>query len=124
MAEGGSEKPTKYPAVPQYGPYTIRDLKPGEKKKWCSCGLSKKQPWCDDSHKCTGFTPLLWTVPEKQQKLYQICACKYTRKPPYCDGTHVNLPCDVLERQKGCAQQKEHSNCQKLCTSCGFIPDF
>ena len=25
---------------------------------WCACGLSKKQPFCDGSHKGTEFTPL------------------------------------------------------------------
>ena len=32
-----------------------------EKEKsyyWCSCGQSKKQPFCDGSHKGTEFTPL------------------------------------------------------------------
>ena len=23
------------------------ELKPGQVKLWCACGLSKKQPWCD-----------------------------------------------------------------------------
>ncbi|KAI9222160.1 hypothetical protein BC828DRAFT_379167 [Blastocladiella britannica] len=30
---------TLYPAVPFYGPSTIRGLKPGETKRWCTCGI-------------------------------------------------------------------------------------
>ena len=25
---------------------------------WCSCGLCKKQPFCDNSHKGTEFRPI------------------------------------------------------------------
>ena len=25
----------------------MEDLEPGKTMKWCTCGLSKKQPWCD-----------------------------------------------------------------------------
>ena len=33
----------------------------GEKKKyaWCACGESTNQPFCDGSHKGTGFSPIL-----------------------------------------------------------------
>ena len=27
---------------------------------WCSCGKSAKQPYCDESHKGTEFTPLAY----------------------------------------------------------------
>ncbi|XP_064615977.1 CDGSH iron-sulfur domain-containing protein 3, mitochondrial-like [Liolophura sinensis] len=93
MAENEEEKDTtkKYPAVALYGPCTVKNLREGDTKLWCACGLSKSQPWCDGSHKGTGIKPLKWTVP-KAQSLYQICACKYTRDPPYCDATHTNLP--------------------------------
>ena len=26
---------------------------------WCSCGLSMKDPYCDGSHKGTGFKPVI-----------------------------------------------------------------
>jgi len=30
------------------------EIKPQEKSVWiCMCGLSKNQPYCDGSHKCT-----------------------------------------------------------------------
>ncbi len=76
------ELPKKCPYVPMYGPCTVRidnDVRPGSIMKWCTCGLSKNQPWCDnESHKSTSFKPLSWKVPENQT-IFSICNCKYTR---------------------------------------------
>ena len=30
----------------------------GKSYYWCSCGKSKKQPFCDSSHKDTEFNPV------------------------------------------------------------------
>lgn len=118
------EEACKYPAVAMYGPCTVSDLKQGDVRLWCACGLSKKQPWCDGSHKGTGIKPLRWKV-SKEQRLFQICACKYTKDPPFCDATHTNLPCQVLQRQEVCPwQQDSHNSNSKLCTGCGWAPDF
>ncbi|MES3040341.1 MAG: CDGSH iron-sulfur domain-containing protein [Pseudomonadota bacterium] len=57
---------------------------------WCSCGLSKKQPFCDGSHAGTDWLPLLFTP--KRSQLDWICTCKFTRQPPYCDAAHNHLP--------------------------------
>jgi CDGSH-type Zn-finger protein len=35
------------PTLHQYGPATVKGLEPGTTKKYCTCGLSKDQPWCD-----------------------------------------------------------------------------
>lgn len=75
------------------------------------------------SHKGTGMSPLCWIVP-KEQSLFQICNCKYTKDPPFCDATHVNLPCEVLERQANCSKKTAHVDSCKLCTKCGWVPDF
>lgn len=76
------------------------------------------------SHKGTGFHSLKWTVPSTQTR-HEICNCKHTKSPPYCDGTHTNLPEIVLERQKNCQQkEKRHKDDCKLCTNCGWVPDF
>ncbi|XP_076093130.1 uncharacterized protein LOC143064281 [Mytilus galloprovincialis] len=112
-----------YPAVAMYGPYTVKNVKEGEQKLWCACGLSKQQPWCDGSHKGTGIKPVKWTV-NKAQRLYQICACKYTKDPPYCDATHTNLPTEILDRQENCEDKAGHEPTKQLCTGCGWIPDF
>ena len=53
---------------------------------WCSCGLSKKQPFCDNSHKGTDFKPLIYKA-EETKKVY-FCVCKQTSNQPFCDGSH------------------------------------
>jgi len=76
------------------------------------------------THKSTGFRSLKWTVPGTQT-LYSICQCKHTKNPPYCDGTHNYLPSDVQDRQSKCKRSNDgHTADCKLCTSCGWKPDF
>ena len=77
-------------------PATIARLKPylvqvekGKSYFWCACGLSKKQPFCDGSHKVTEFLPLKWVAEQTGEKL--LCACKQTRAQPFCDGSHNSL---------------------------------
>jgi len=65
------------------------EMEPGRKAAWCACGLSKKQPLCDGSHKTTDLRPLVFEVMEK--KTVHLCQCKRTKNPPYCDGTHKSL---------------------------------
>jgi CDGSH-type Zn-finger protein len=33
-------------------------LEAGKSYWWCACGRSKSQPFCDGSHKGTGFSPV------------------------------------------------------------------
>lgn len=75
------------PKVAQKAPY-VEKLKPG-KYAWCSCGHSAKQPYCDGSHKGTGFTPIIEEINE--EKTVAWCGCKKSSNKPYCDGTHKNL---------------------------------
>ncbi len=65
------------------------ELEAGKQYYWCRCGLSKKQPFCDGSHKDTGITPLAFTADES--KSAWLCTCKKTSNPPYCDGTHKEI---------------------------------
>jgi CDGSH-type Zn-finger protein len=53
---------------------------------YCSCGLSKNQPFCDGSHKGSGLVPKRFNVTEKKD--YFLCGCKLTDNAPFCDGTH------------------------------------
>jgi CDGSH iron-sulfur domain-containing protein 3 len=57
---------------------------------WCACGLSKTQPYCDGSHKGSGFVPQEVVIAAKQTVAF--CACKHTGGKPFCDGTHSKLP--------------------------------
>ena len=66
----------------------VLELEPGD-YWWCSCGQSKGQPFCDGSHKGTGFAPVKYTVEEK--KTVALCQCKKTENVPLCDGTHSKL---------------------------------
>lgn len=66
------------------------EVEAGKDYWWCSCGLSKNQPFCDGSHKGTDFAPLKWTAPETK-KAY-LCTCKQTANGPLCDGAHNTLP--------------------------------
>ncbi|MFH1044199.1 MAG: CDGSH iron-sulfur domain-containing protein [Pseudomonadota bacterium] len=75
------------PACPQKVPYVL-ELDAAD-YWWCACGLSKKQPFCDGTHKGGPFTPVKFTV-AKTEKL-ALCACKRTQTPPFCDGTHKSL---------------------------------
>jgi CDGSH-type Zn-finger protein len=73
--------------IAQKGPYAI-NLKPGD-YFWCACGRSKNQPFCDSSHKGTGFTPTKFTMTDERTE--NLCGCKHTATAPYCNGTHMNF---------------------------------
>jgi CDGSH-type Zn-finger protein len=62
------------------------EVKAGENYFWCSCGQSKKQPFCDGSHKGSEFTPQKWTA--DADKTAYFCVCKQTGNSPMCDGSH------------------------------------
>ncbi|WP_293945754.1 cupin domain-containing protein [Sphingomonas sp.] len=76
------------PAVAATKPCLVA-LVEGRRYSWCSCGLSKNQPFCDNSHVGTGFKPILFKAQETDEEL--LCACKRTKSPPYCDGSHNSL---------------------------------
>ena len=64
-------------------------LEAGKTYWWCACGRSKNQPFCDGSHKGTGFEPVEFTPKESGEAW--LCQCKHTATPPYCDGSHQHL---------------------------------
>jgi len=75
------------PVCAQKGPYAL-ELAPGD-YWWCACGQSKKQPFCDGSHKTTEFTPKKFTLTTTETKW--LCGCKRSKNAPFCDGTHKSL---------------------------------
>jgi len=74
---------------------TIADRKPAvlelepDTYYYCTCGESKKQPFCDGSHAGTEFAPMAFEITET--KKVALCQCKHTENAPFCDGTHANL---------------------------------
>jgi CDGSH-type Zn-finger protein len=66
------------------------DVEAGKTYWWCTCGRSASQPFCDGSHKGTGFTPLRFECEQNERKWF--CGCKRTAMAPFCDGSHKGLP--------------------------------
>lgn len=59
----------------------------GEDYWRCACGLSQCQPLCDQSHKETQHSPILFHAQETG--VVNFCGCKLTSNPPYCDCSHM-----------------------------------
>ena len=66
----------------------VMEVEPG-KYAWCACGQSKKQPYCDGSHRGSEFRPVIVEVTEK--KTVAWCNCKNSANKPFCDGSHKRL---------------------------------
>lgn len=76
------------PAIAQKGPYLVQ-VEAGKTYYWCSCGLSRKQPFCDGSHKVTDLVPLAYVA--TQSESLEMCGCKHSQDKPFCDGSHEAL---------------------------------
>ena len=76
-AVGGTD--TMPEVVAQKAPYGVK-VEAGKCYWWCSCGRSKGQPFCDGSHKGTGFTPKEFKA-DKDETVW-FCGCKATGNAP------------------------------------------
>lgn len=76
------------PEIAQKAPFKIT-VDAGKTYYWCACGRSQKQPFCDGSHKDTGFQPVKFQAAEAKAVFF--CGCKKSAKAPLCDGTHNGL---------------------------------
>ncbi|MBI4183418.1 MAG: CDGSH iron-sulfur domain-containing protein [Proteobacteria bacterium] len=74
--------------IAQKGPHAFA-VEAGKKYAWCACGRSKKQPFCDGSHKVTALRPVVFTA-ETSEAVY-LCGCKRSAGRPLCDGTHETV---------------------------------
>jgi CDGSH-type Zn-finger protein len=75
------------PTIAQKSPF-VQQVKPGS-YWWCACGLSKGQPFCDGSHKGTGFAPKKVEINEVRTLAW--CGCKHSKNGALCDGSHAGL---------------------------------
>ena len=69
-------------------PYAV-EVEAGKSYFWCACGQGNKQPFCDGSHKSSGFSPVKWEASESRTVFF--CGCKHGASQPLCDGTHKQL---------------------------------
>jgi CDGSH-type Zn-finger protein len=74
--------------IAQKGPYGT-EVEAGKTYFCCRCGRRSKQPFCDGSHKDTGFTPVKYEA--ERSKTVFFCGCKQSGNQPLCDGTHNSL---------------------------------
>ena len=79
-------KKKKFPYA-RNAPFVL-EMQPG-RYQWCSCGESKKQPFCDGSHETTGLFPKIVIIDKVTTVAW--CGCKCSEKSPFCDGTHKKL---------------------------------
>jgi CDGSH-type Zn-finger protein len=61
-------------------------LEPGE-YKYCACGQSKTQPFCDNSHEGCSTELIPFTITERQT--VALCGCRKSKTKPFCDATHL-----------------------------------
>ena len=86
------------PFIPNNKSYKVQ-LKEGETYYWCTCGLSKNQPFCDGAHRdLPPYKPLKFTYME-EDKIRGLCGCKLNQleKGPFCDGSHKTIDFSKLE---------------------------
>tara|TARA_R110001599_G_scaffold353861_1_gene600693 strand:+ start:28056 stop:29129 length:1074 start_codon:yes stop_codon:yes gene_type:complete len=84
-----TDQPAELPHIASYKPCYM-ELEQGKSYMWCSCGLSKNQPFCDQSHRGTNFKPVQYVAKEVGEEVL-FCNCKQSQDKPFCDGTHNNL---------------------------------
>lgn len=75
------------PKIAQKSPY-VKEMAAGT-YWWCTCGQSANQPFCDGSHKGSGFAPK--KVELTEAKTVAWCGCKHSANGGFCDGSHRKL---------------------------------
>lgn len=80
--------------VARKGPFGVV-VEKGRTYWWCACGLSKKQPFCDGSHKTTDFEPVKYVAQDKV--MVAFCGCKRSLCKPFCDDSHIAIELEVKD---------------------------
>jgi len=80
-----------FPRITECEPEMVK-VEPGKVYSWCTCGLSEKQPFCDNTHKRIEGMPYrsIKVLFDKEEEVW-FCRCKHTKTPPFCDSTHNTL---------------------------------
>jgi CDGSH-type Zn-finger protein len=81
--QGPGSLESEGPVSAQQGPYAV-DVEEGKTYRWCRCGLSKSQPWCDGKHAGSGLEPIEFVA--ALSATFYMCGCKKSDNPPYCFG--------------------------------------
>jgi CDGSH-type Zn-finger protein len=81
--------------VAKKGPFGVV-VEKGKTYWWCSCGRSASQPFCDGSHKDTGFEPVKYVA--EDDAMVAFCGCKRSRCVPHCDDTHISIKEEDIEQ--------------------------
>ena len=81
--------------VAKKGPFGVV-VEKGKTYWWCSCGRSATQPFCDGSHKDTGFEPVQYVA--EDDVMVAFCGCKRSRYAPHCDDTHISIKEEDIEQ--------------------------
>lgn len=76
------------PEIAQKAPYAV-EVEAGKSYWWCACGKSKSQPFCDGTHKGSGFSPVEHKASEAGTVYF--CGCKNSSNGALCDGSHKRL---------------------------------
>jgi len=76
------------PEIAQKAPFPVA-VEAGKQYWWCACGKSRKQPFCDGSHKGGEFNPTPFTATESGTVWF--CGCKQSASGVRCDGSHKAL---------------------------------
>lgn len=73
----------------QQEPFVV-EVKKGDSKCYCMCGLTKTAPFCDGAHKDIPeqhhAVPMV--VHYDEDKTVYVCGCRQSKNLPFCDGRH------------------------------------
>ncbi len=72
------------------GPMEVM-LEKGKMYSFCTCGYSRKQPFCDGAHKEFAPDYKSYKFEAKEDGSAWLCCCKNTKDQPFCDGAHNTL---------------------------------